>query len=158
MHIGIIVYSRTGHTLSVATKLMQKLSAAGHAVKMEELKPVGPSMPGTKDVQFEHLPDAAAYDALVFGAPAEGGVPAAPMTSYLNQIASLQNKPVALLVAQGFPFPSWGGNQTVAQMKSLCESKGAIVLGSGIVNWLNLRRGRQIAEVVDHLSSLFQSR
>lgn len=158
MNIGIIVYSRTGQTLSVANKLVEKLSADGHAATLARLKAIGPSHPGVKDVRLEALPDPAAYDALVFGAPAEGGVPAAPMTSYLSQIASLQNKPVALLVAQGFPFPSWGGNQTVAQMKSMCESKGANMLGSGIVNRMNLRRGRQIAKVVDHLSSLFQAR
>jgi flavodoxin len=71
MNIGMIVYSQTGNTLSVATKLKEKLSAAGHSVNFERLKVVGEVKPGTKDVQFETLPNAGQYDALVFGAPVE---------------------------------------------------------------------------------------
>ncbi len=156
MNIGIIIFSRTGHTQSVATKLVEKLSADGHAVTLEQLKPVGPSDARTTDVQLEALPDPAAYDALVLGTGVEGGVPATPMTSCLNQIASLQGKQVACLVTEAFPLPSMGGNQAIARMKSLLESKGATVLGSGIVNWSNPRRGRQIAQVVDSLSNLFR--
>jgi hypothetical protein len=40
-------------------------------------------------------------------------------------------------------------------MKDICESKGAVVCGSGDVNWLRLRRGKKIAEVVNSLSELF---
>jgi hypothetical protein len=40
-------------------------------------------------------------------------------------------------------------------MKRLCESKGATVCGSGIVNWMKKRREQQIVEVVDRLSGLF---
>ena len=157
MNIGVIVLSRTGHTHSVAMKLMQKLSASGHAVKMERLQPVGATVPGTKHVQFATLPDPAQYDALVFGSAVEAFALSAAMASYLKQIALLQGKQVACLVTEAFPLPTMGGNQAVAQMKSLLESKGATVLGSGIVNWLNLRRGRQIAQVVDRLSDLFGS-
>ena len=157
MNIGIIIYSRTGHTHSVATRLMHKLVAAGHTVKMERLQPVGATAPGTKHVQFATLPNPAQYDALVFGSAVEAFTLSAVMASYLQQIASLRGKQVACLVTEGFPLPSMGGNQAIAQMKSLLESKGATVRGAGIVNWLNLRRGRQIAQVVDQLSDLFGS-
>lgn len=43
MNIGIIVYSISGHTLSVAAKLGEKLSAAGHAVTLERLETEVPS-------------------------------------------------------------------------------------------------------------------
>ena len=155
MNIGIIVYSQTGHTLSVAVKLEQALSAAGHAAKLEPVESSEPARPGATDVQLKTAPDVDAYDALVFCSPVWGGALAPPMASYLEQIASLQGKRVACLVTQFFP-PALGGNQTLAQMKDICESKGAVVCGSGDVNWFRLRRRQKIAEVVDSLSRLFQ--
>ncbi len=41
MKIGIIVYSQTGNTFSVAEKLKAKLTAAGHNVNIERLTTVG---------------------------------------------------------------------------------------------------------------------
>jgi hypothetical protein len=48
-----------------------------------------------------------------------------------------------------------GANQTLNQMKEICESKGATVCGSGDVGWPRLGLKRQIADVVDNLSRLF---
>ncbi|MBN2003920.1 MAG: flavodoxin family protein [Anaerolineae bacterium] len=36
MNIGVIVYSLSGHTLSLATSVKEKLSAAGHTVSLEQ--------------------------------------------------------------------------------------------------------------------------
>ena len=157
MNIGMIIHSQTGNTHSVALKLKEKLSAAGHAVNLARLKVVGGYKPGTKDVRFETLPNAGQYDALVFGAPVEAFSLSPVMASYLKQIASLQNKKVAFLVTQAFPYPWLGGNRAIRQMKKICESKGATVCGSGVVNWMNPRRDQQITEVTDRLSTLFQS-
>jgi len=41
MNIGIIVYSQTGNTLSVAKKLEERLSAAGHSVNLEQVTVAG---------------------------------------------------------------------------------------------------------------------
>ena len=41
MNIGIIVYSQTGNTLSVAKKLEEKLSLAGHSATLEQVKAIG---------------------------------------------------------------------------------------------------------------------
>jgi len=51
MNIGMIVYSRTGHTLSVAMKLKEKLSIAGHMVT--ELTPLNWTLFRRFLVQFE---------------------------------------------------------------------------------------------------------
>ena len=155
MNIGMIIYSQTGNTYSVATKIEERLAAAGHSVNLERLQVVGEYKPGTEDVQFETLPDAGQYDALVLGAPVQGFSLAPVMNSYLQQIASLQNKQVVCLVTQYFPYPWLGGNRAVRQMKRICESKGATVWGSGIVNWSRKSRDQQIVEVVDRLSNLF---
>ena len=154
MKIGLVVYSRTGHTLLVANKLQEKLSAAGHTVTLERLETVGPVGMGDTGVELKARPSVDAYDGLVFGSPVHGALPAPPMVSYLEQLASLEGKQVACLVTGFFP-PGWGRNQAIARMKEVCESRGATVCGSGSVGWLSLRRGRQIAEVVDRLRALF---
>ena len=155
MNIGMIVYSQTGNTHSVAVKLEEKLSAAGHSVNLERLQVVGGYEQGAKDIQFETLPDLGRYDALVFGSPVQAFSLAPVMASYLKQVGSLQNKRVAFLVTQAFPYPWLGGNRAVRHMKRACVSKGATVCGSGIVNWMKSRRDQQIVEVVDRLSGLF---
>jgi len=154
MNIGMIVYSQTGNTHSVALKLQEKLSAAGHAVTLERIEVIGQVEPG-KPVQFKTRPDAAPYDVLVFGSPVQAFSLCQAMVDYLKQVAPLQGKKVACLVTQAFPYPWLGGNRAIRQMKRLCESKGATVCGSGIVNWMKKRREQQIVEVVDRLSSLF---
>jgi hypothetical protein len=79
------------------------------------------------------------------------------MTGYLERIASLQDKRVACLVTEAFPYPWMGGNRAIRQMTRICESKGATVCGTGIVNWMNARREQQIVQVTDRLSGAFQS-
>lgn len=157
MKIGIIVYSQTGNTLSVATKLEESLSAAGHSATLEQVKVAGERKTGTRDFKLETLPSVEPYDVLVFGAAVEGFTLSPVMRSYLGRIASLQNKKVACLVTQAFPYPWLGGNRAVHQMRRLCESKGATVCGSGIVNWMRSRRDQRIAGVVDRLSKLLGS-
>ena len=154
MDIGIIVYSHTGHTLSVAMKLKEKLSAAGHAVNLERVEVSGSARLGAADAQLKTKPKIDTYDALVFGSPVRGGMMPPAMTSYLEQVTSLRGKKVACLVTHFFP-PGWGANQTINQMKEICESKGATVCGSGNVGWPRLGRKRQVADVVDNLSRLF---
>lgn len=155
MKIGIILYSKTGNTYSVAQKLQEKLIAEGHSVDLEKLKVESEVKPGEKNIKFENLPDIGQYDALVFGSPVQAFSLSAVMSSYLSQVASLQDKKVALLVTQQFPYPWMGGNRTINQMKKICESKGATVFGSGIINWSKSNREQKIVEVVDRLSGLF---
>jgi flavodoxin len=150
MKVGIIVYSQTGHTLSVANKLEHRVATAGHAVNLKQLKTAGPVKPGAGQVQLVSLPAVDVYDALVFGAPVWGGLVASPMASYLEGLPSLEGKNVACLVTHFFR-PAWGANQALGQMKEVCESKGARVRGSGDVTWFRLGRKRQIVEVVDDL-------
>jgi NAD(P)H dehydrogenase (quinone) len=154
MNIGMIVYSQTGNTHSVALKLQEKLAAAGHAVALERVEVIGEVQPG-QPVQFKTLPDAEKYEALVFGSPVQAFSLCQAMVGYLKQVPSLLGKKVACLVTQAFPYPWLGGNRAVRQMTRLCESKGATVCGSGVVNWMKRSREQQIVEVVDRLSGLF---
>ena len=154
MHIGLIVYSLTGHTLSVAMKLKERLSATGHGVTLEQIETVGPGGLSAESAELKTKPAITPYDALAFCSPVRGGVLPPPMKSYLEQVTSLQGKKVACVVTGFFPA-GWGRNQTMAQMKEICESKGATVCGSGSVGWFSVNRKRQISTVVDSLSALF---
>jgi flavodoxin len=155
MNIAIILYSETGNTYSVSQKLKEKLVKAGHSVNIERLKVIGKVKPGIKDIKFETLPDTDSYDALVFGSPVQAFSLSSAMTSYLSQLKSLQDKKVAFLVTQFFPFPWLGGNRAIGQMKKICESKGATAYGTAVVNWSKPNRERQITEMVEKLSKLF---
>ena len=154
MNVGIVAYSRTGHTLSVAVKLAEALSAAGHTVTLEQVEAAGPVRPGATNVPLKSVPPIEGCEALVFGTSVQGGTPAPPMASYLDQLASLQGVQVACLVTGFFP-PGWGRDQTLARMREICASRGATFCGSGSVGWLSFSRKRQIAEVVEALSKRF---
>jgi hypothetical protein len=76
------------------------------------------------------------------------------MSQYLNNFESLQGKKVACFVTQFFPYPWMGGNNAIKQMSGLCEKKGAIISGTGVVNWKNKRRENMIEDVVEKFSKL----
>ncbi len=156
MDIGIIVYSRTGHTLSAARKLKEKLSADGHRVTLEQIETAGPVNRSATSARLKTKPAINAYQGLVLGCPVQGGAPAGPMLSYLEQMPSLEGKRVACLVTGFFPVADWGRDQTLARMEQICESKGGEVCGKGSVGWFSLTRRRQISGVADSLSALFK--
>ncbi len=145
MKIGIIVYSKTGNTYSVVKKLKEKLLTLGHTVNIERIEPVDES-------QKPYYPNISEYDVLVFGCPVHGASMSQTLSSYLSQITTLKDKRVACLVTEFFPFPWMGGNHAILQMKSSCESKGAVVIGTGVVNWKSLHREKSIEELIAKLS------
>ena len=154
MKVGIVVYSQTGNTLSVATKLKEKLAAAGHSVALEQVKLVAERKPGSREFQLGPLPDVTPYDVLVFGAAVEAFSLSPVMTKCLGQIGSLEKKNVICLITQAFPFAWLGGSRAARQMRTLCEAKGAAVRGSAVVNWMGAGLDRRIANGVDKLSKL----
>ena len=151
MKIGIIVYSQTGNTLSVAEKLKEKLAAAGHSAEIKRVTVAGGRKSGERAFQLKTRPDVSEYEAIVFGAAVEAFSLSPVMMNYLTGISSLQGKQVACLVTQFFPYPWMGGNRAIRQMRKLCESKGATVCGSGVVNWVGYRRAKTTARAIDRL-------
>ena len=155
MNIGIIIYSQTGSTYSVALKLKEMLATAGHSVNIERVIPAGDAQPRAKDLQFEKRPEVGTYDALVFGAPVEAFSLSPVMKGYLMQVASLKGKKIACFVTKRLRFNWTGGNQAVNKIKKICGSKDGAVCESGIVIWSSAHREKMIAEVVDKFSRLF---
>ena len=153
MEIGIIVYSKTGHTYSVAEKLQKKLKADGHSVELEEVKPVGEVKP-KENITFENKPNIDTYDAVIFGSPVHAFSLAPAMKEYLNQIQSLEGKKVACYVTKGLPFKSTGGKQAISQMTEIIQLKDGNLLGTDILVWKGGKL-ENIIKLVDKLSALF---
>ncbi len=154
MKIGILVYSQTEHTYSVAQKLQEKLQEKGKEVEIERVVPSGEVHPGSKDIKFETLPDVEKYDALIFGSPVHAFSLAPAMKAYLEQIPSLQSKNIALFVTKGVPFNWTGGNQAIGKMKKICQSKGGTIVGTDIVVW-NKSRDKKIGDLIRKFSVIF---
>ncbi len=154
MKIGIIVYSKTENTYSVAEKLKEKFQEKGHEAEIERVVPVGEVPPRAKNVEFQSKPELESYDALVFGAPVHAFSLAPPMKVYLEQIDSLQDKKIACFVTKGLKFNWTGGNQAIGKMKKISESKGGKVVGTDIVVW-NKKKDEKIAELIRKFIILF---
>ena len=148
MKIGIIVHSYTGNTLSVAQRLKEELMKAGHSVDLNKVTAVNEDQTEAGKIQLNSIPETAAYDALIFGAPVRGFALSPVMTAYLMQLESISGKKVACFLTQFFPYPSMGGIRAIEQMKGLCNFKGAKVCETGIVNWSSIHRGKKINNVV----------
>ena len=155
MKIGIIIHSQTGHTYSVAQKLKEKLSADGHAVDIKQLRLAGGQQNPGKDSKIENPPDLSGYDRVIFGAPVHAFSLSKVMTIYLTQVSSLAGKTGSCFVTKGLPFGWTGGSRAIDQMKEICESKWAMVSGTGIVVW-NKNREKQIDELIEKFSGLFE--
>jgi flavodoxin len=153
MEIGIIVYSKTGNTYSVAEKLQKKLKADGHSVELGEVKPVDEVKP-RENITFENKPEIDEYDAVIFGSPVHAFSLAPAMKEYLNQIQSLEGKKVACYVTKGLPFHSTGGKQAISQMTEIIQSKDGNLLGTDILVWKGGKL-ENIIKLVDKLSALF---
>jgi flavodoxin len=153
MKIGIIVYSRTGNTLSVAEKLKGELTAAGHSAILEKVKAVNED-PSAKSIQLKTIPDTSAYDVLIFGAPVQAFSLSAIMKAYLSQLSSLKGKKVCCFVTQHFPYSWMGGNHSIKQMRKICQDKEGKIFETGIVNWSHKERESRITQVIEKLSRL----
>ena len=113
-------------------------------------------MPRKNNISLKTRPELDKYEALVFGAPVNAFALSSAMATFLTELTSLANKKIACFVTKALPFRWTGGNQAMATMKKLCESKGATVLDTEIINWGNKsRREKLIADMVERFSKLF---
>lgn len=152
MKIGIIVHSHTGNTLSVAQKLNEKLSAAGHSVSIQRVSATNDDESDMQKILLSEKPDISAYDVLLFGAPVRGFSLSPVMQAYLSGISSLNGKKAGCFITQGLPAPWMGGNRALKQMADICQSKGVTPYETGIVNWPNAeKREKRIQTVVEEL-------
>ncbi len=151
--IGIIVYSHTGNTLSVAQKLEQALKDSGRAAVILRVEPAGDELPSAASVRIKAAPDVAPYDAVVFASPVHAFSLAPVMKLYLSQISSLTGKEVSCFVTQQLKKPWLGGNRAVRQIAAACRAKGAELKVCGVINWSSGAREEQIKDLIGKLAA-----
>lgn len=152
MKVGIIVHSRTGNTLCVAQRLQDKLTAAGHSVSIQRVCAANDEESDVRKIRLTESPDVSVYDVTIYGAPVRGFALSPVMQAYMFGIGSLGGKKTACFMTQAFPYPWMGGTRALKQMLEICQSKGAALYGSGIVNWSNAaKREKLIKAVIEKL-------
>lgn len=155
MNIGIIIFSKTGNTLSVGKKLHDTLLTKGHSVVLNQVTASDDTELDPEKILPTNSPSTQGYDMIVFAAPVHSAKLPGAMQAYLQQIPSLEAKLVAGFVTQLFPFPSWGGNQTIQALDNLLRLKGSKLSATGVINWLFPRKRKAlIAETIEKITAL----
>jgi len=155
MKIGIIVYSQTGNTLSVAKNIQKRLNTKGHTVSLERIETVEQPGKNPSLQPLKNTPDPTRYDAVIFGSPVHAFSLCRATRAYMDQLPSMKGKKTAVYVTKGLKSKWTGGNKAIRIMKKGCEARGAEVLGTGMVFWKDGYREQSIKEVVDRMASLF---
>ncbi|MDD3392754.1 MAG: flavodoxin family protein [Bacilli bacterium] len=141
MKIGIIVYSNTGNTLSVAEKLKKNLVKKGNIVNIEKI-----NIDGNKKIT--NNPDISKYTYIIFASFVEAFHLNPIMNKYLKQLDEIENKKVSAFITQGFSKSWLGGNKAIKQIKKICNNKNFIFDKSGIINWGSKNREKQIEQLI----------
>lgn len=153
MNIGIIVYSETGNTYSVAQKIKDSISDSGHNIVVKKLETIEKNKK-KKDYNLKEYPDLSKYDLLIFASYVEAFSLSLAMQNYFKDIESLNGKKVFCFVTKALFFNWTGGNRAIRQMKRMCKSKGASILGSGIVKWRDKDRENDIFALLEKVSNI----
>ena len=154
MKIGIILYSQTGNTLSVAERLTKVLEIKGNTVNLLKVEALNAETKSSAPVKLKTTPDVSPYDAIIFASPVQAFSLAPAMKLYLAQIANLKGKKVYCFVTQHLKKDWMGGNHATKQIQAACKLKGAEAISGGIVHWSHTDREGQINAVVKKLGAI----
>lgn len=157
MKVGVVVYSLTGNTFSVAETLRKTLGEAGHNVSFQTIKAKNEDPNATGPVSLTQVPSLEGLDAVVLGGPVRGFAVAPIVKAYVEQLPHLNGLPMFLYVTHHFPLAFLGGNSTIGMTRKLIEAKGGRVIGSGIVNWSSQHRADNIKTVCANAMSALET-
>jgi len=155
MKIGIIVHSKTGHTLSVAEKLKAALLGVAHEAEILRVSAADEDAAIKGKITLLSVPDISGFDSLVFAAPVWGFSLSPVMQKYLSSVSDLSGRRSACFVSMQFPFPCLGGNRSIRQFKAVLAAKGSAPSETGIINWSGKKREEQIAGLVKRICRIF---
>lgn len=154
MKIGIIVHSKTGNTNFVAQQLKDELTSRGHKVNLKMVTALNDDQMLAAKVELKDIPSIAGYDMIILGAPVRGFSLSPVMMAYVSQIKTLKKINIFTFVTEFLPFKKMGGSNAIKQFKEIVELKDGKVLGTGIINWSNFKRNKQIDDLVQSFSKL----
>lgn len=159
MKIGVIVHSQSGNTLLVGERIFKNLKSDGHEVTLDRFQNIETfnEAQQTDNIKLDHIPDAAGFDALIFGAWVQAFNLCPGFHLYLKQIPDFNTNNVSCFLTEQFPYKWMGGSLALSKMKRFLVEKGADIKASGIINWSNKKREQQIDELVARFSSQYQT-
>lgn len=124
MKIGVIVYSYTNNTLTIAKKLESILLDKGYDVEVKSIKAEDEST-NINHYNLVNIPSVENYDSIVFATCVRGFDCALIFKQYIQTIKTLKDKKVCGFVSQYFPFDFMGGSQALKSMKKMINDKEA---------------------------------
>ena len=155
MNVGIIVYSGTGNTLSIAQRLKGALEAKGHSAELEQITVEGEIAPN-RPVVLKTAPDATKYEAVILAAPVMAFSLNPVMKSYLKHMGDLSGKKAGCFVTKQLPGNWTGGNRAIKAFSAALKEKGALVRNTAIIHWKDeAKREKEAAEAIAALAGLF---
>ena len=143
MNVGIVVHSQTGHTEFLAGKIKDILKENGHKTDCLKLEVPYNESRTNSGIKFVDIPDISSYDIIVFGSHVEAFNLAKVMQNYLRDVDSIEGKKVICLLTQGLPYKWMGVKQSLKQMRTILEQKGAEVIYCDSVSWANVQKREQ---------------
>jgi flavodoxin len=152
MKVGIILYSQTGNTRSVANRLETALANAGHDVMLMEVMISG----NAPNIELTEKPDPSPFDLVVFGGPVQGFDASLPMKRYLSAMPEMAGKRFICFATQQLPFKWMGGERSVRSMRKLAEDKGGHFVGHGVINWSRADRETRIERMLAHILRMIE--
>lgn len=153
MKIGIIVYSQTGNTLSVAEKLKERLTQRGEAAEILRIVVEGDDVQSKTPFRIVEAPDPRGFDAVVFASPVQAFSLAQAMVQYFRQMPAPEAEKVLFFTTQHLKKPWLGANHAIRQAKALLLEKGTLLAQSGSVQWSSEKREEQINNLVEQFLS-----
>jgi len=141
MDVGMIVYSKTGHTQLAAEKLKERLEAGGHSVDMSQ------TSGGAAETKA---------DVLVFCSPIHGGAPAEIMQQCIHA-SDLKGRQAIVLMTGAM----WRKLRELAvhNMQEMLDSRGADVVGGTSIGWMGRRkRPQRIADAAERIADCCEGR
>lgn len=152
MKVALVIHSYTGNTMSIADKIGAALVRKGHDVSLFPLKAKNENPNQIKGVELESIPSLKGFDHVIFGAPTRGMDLSIVMQLYLKTLEE-SHQSASVYVTHFFPFQWMGGSQSIKKFIKLSDKK-LDIQKTGIVNWKNKKRDKDIQCLVYRLSDL----
>ncbi len=149
MNIGIIVYSYTNNTMSIAKRLESYLLSKGHTASIQSIKADNEN-PNSSSFRLTNQPSTQTYDAIIFGSCVRGFDCAPIFKEYIQNVNSLSNKKIAGFVSQYFPFDSMGGNQALGSMERIIHQKNAQINKLGSIHMKFRNEDKQVEQLCNN--------
>ena len=157
MKIGIVVYSQTGHILSIAESLKELLNHKGHEAVIDRIEiapPFDEERAVLANATLSHIPNTDDYEGIIFASPVQGFSLARIMPPYFSHVGSLNDKRIAHFIAHHLP-PFFGGNKGSKHLSRLIRNKEGESLGNFKVKWSDENKDETISIGIVKLSKLF---